>query len=154
MTIDIKFIRSLPRIRKRLTSGTMSVDDIVAMKDDFSKLAYFIIDQDRDKGKIDDELIGILKDFLMICLDVYTYSDNGDVLIPDYTYDQVMGIYCDAAKCERLAYADYISSSTIWPFVKHEAPFMVGTISRKVYDLDTLEMYLDEFQRQYKHVKN
>lgn len=147
MTIDIKFIRSLPRIRKRLTTGTMSVDDVVAMKDDFSKLAYFIIDQDRDKGKIDDELVGILKDFLMICLDVYTYSDNGDVLIPDYTYDQVMGIYCDAAKCERLAYADYISSSTIWPFVKHEAPFMVGTISRKVYDLDTLEMYLDEFQR-------
>ena len=55
MTIDIKFIRSLPRIRKKLTTGTMSVDDVVAMKDDFSKLAYFIIDQDRDKGKIDDE---------------------------------------------------------------------------------------------------
>lgn len=142
-----KFLKSLSRLRKKLIASELSTADLCQMKADFEQVAYEVIELDEQQKPIPSEIATSLEDFLMICLDVYTYSDDGSVLIPDYTYDQVMGIFCDLFKRERMAYADYINSKTIWPFVKHEAPFMVGTISRKIYDLDTLEVYLDAFKR-------
>lgn len=140
--VERKFVQSIPSIRKKICKGTMQVKEVEEKHDDFMAYAMTLIDQDRAGKGIDQNLRDTLEDYLMICLDVYTYSDDGVVLVPDYTYDQCMTIFCNLTGSARLVYSDYIMSTTLWPFVKHEAPFMVGTISRKVYDLDTLDAYL------------
>lgn len=151
--MDRKFIQSIPSIRKRICKGTMKIAEVEAMQSKFTDFAMELINQDRDGHGISKELRDVLEDFLMICLDVYTYSDNGAVMIPDYTYDQCMTIYCSLFQVDRISQSDYIMSTTLWPFVKHEAPFMVGTINRKVYDLDTLKHYLKELKHDgYKRI--
>lgn len=139
---DRKFIQSIPSIRKKLCKGAMQIREIEDMHEKFMNYATTLIEQDRAGRGIDKEFRDTLEDFLMICLDVYTYSDDGAVMIPDFTYDKCMGIFCNLFQAERMSQSDYIVSTTIWPFVKHEAPFMVGTISRKVYDVGTLEYFL------------
>ena len=139
--MDRKFIRSLHEIRENLKANKISVNEVVKYSDRYQKYADEVLEEEKS-GKISKEFMNSLEDYLMICLDVYTYSENGDVLIPDYTYDMVMNVYCDHTHNERLVYADYIMSTMLWPFVKHEAPFMVGTISRKIYDVNTLASYL------------
>lgn len=145
--MDRKFIQSIPSIRKKICKGTMQIHDVEPMHDQFLTYAVTLINQDRQGHGIDKELRDTLEDFLMICLDVYTYSDDGAVMIPDYTYDQCMAIFCKLFNAERISQSDYIVSTTIWPFVKHEAPFMVGTINRKIYDLDGLAYFLKESRR-------
>lgn len=141
--IDAKFIRSIPTIRKKIRSGKMTIREVEDLHEAFTAYANTVLSQDRSGKGIDRNIRETLEDYLMICLDVYTYSDDGGVLIPDYTYDQVMTVFCNLNQCDRLSQSDYIMSTTIWPFVKHEAPFMVGTINRKVYDLETLKYFLE-----------
>jgi DNA ligase (NAD+) len=151
--MDRTFLKSMKKTRKKLVNGELRPDDLVRNKELYDEYAQTILKQDRAGKGIDEELRNTLEDYLMICLDVYTYSDNGEVLIPDYTYDLVMNVYCHLFKEERLVYADYIVSTTIWPFVKHEAPFMVGTINRKVYDLGELKKFLIQYQNDgYKRI--
>lgn len=133
-------------IRQKLIRGTMTVDSLMRREDDFIGYAKAILKQDRDGKGIDKELRDSLEDILMICLDVYTYSEEGNVLIPDYTYDMLMNLYCFLNSCDRLVYSDYISTNTIYPFVKHEAPFMVGTIHNKIYSVDELAIMLKEYK--------
>ena len=148
--MDRKFIRSLHEIRENLKANKISVNEVVKYSDRYQKYADEVLEEEKS-GKISKEFMNSLEDYLMICLDVYTYSENGDVLIPDYTYDMVMNVYCDHTHNERLVYADYIMSTMLWPFVKHEAPFMVGTISRKIYDVNTLASYLQQLKRDGYH---
>lgn len=145
--MDRKFIQSIPSIRKKICKGSMQIHDVEPMHEQFLTYAVTLINQDRQGRGIDKDLRDTLEDFLMICLDVYTYSDDGAVMIPDYTYDQCMAIFCKLFNAERISQSDYIVSTTIWPFVKHEAPFMVGTINRKIYDLDGLAYFLKESRR-------
>lgn len=145
--MDRKFIQSIPSIRKKICKGSMQIHDVEPMHEQFLAYAVTLINQDRQGRGIDKDLRDTLEDFLMICLDVYTYSDDGAVMIPDYTYDQCMAIFCKLFNTERISQSDYIVSTTIWPFVKHEAPFMVGTINRKIYDLDGLAYFLKESRR-------
>ena len=147
MAIDAKFLKSIPRLRKKLISGEITPAMLYEQREDFERFAQQVIRDDRDHAQMNSDIKKVIADFLMICLDVYTYSENGSVLITDYTYDQVMNIWCKETGKERMAFADYMTSSALWPFVKHEAPFMVGTIDRKIYDLDTLEIYLDQYYR-------
>lgn len=145
--MDRKFIQSIPSIRKKICKGSMQIHDVEPIHEQFLTYAVTLINQDRQGRGIDKDLRDTLEDFLMICLDVYTYSDDGAVMIPDYTYDQCMTIFCKLFNAERISQSDYIVSTTIWPFVKHEAPFMVGTINRKIYDLDGLAYFLKESRR-------
>lgn len=145
--MDQKFIQSIPSIRKKICRGSMQIHDVEPMHEQLLTYAVTLINQDRQGRGIDKDLRDTLEDFLMICLDVYTYSDDGAVMIPDYTYDQCMAIFCKLFNAERISQSDYIVSTTIWPFVKHEAPFMVGTINRKIYDLDGLAYFLKESRR-------
>lgn len=133
-------------IRQKLIKGTITVDSLMKREEDFVGYAKAILKQDRDGKGIDKELRDALEDVLMICLDVYTYSEEGNVLIPDYVYDMLMNLYCFLNSCDRLVYSDYITGTTIWPFVKHEAPFMVGTINNKIYSVDELDTMLREYK--------
>ena len=65
-----------------------------------------------------------LKYFIKLCLDYYTYSSNGDVLIPDYTYDMCVNRYYQETgidrKTDTMYLADDILSSKKWDFVNHK----------------------------------
>ena len=137
-------------MRQKLIANKIQVSDLVALSGEVQDYANILLKRKRE-GKLNAVCMKYLHDYLMLCLDVYTYSSNGDVLIPDYTYDMVMNIYCRVTKAERLVYADYIMSTMLWPFVKHEAPFMVGTINRKIYDVNTLDFFLKQLNRDGYH---
>lgn len=147
MALDKKFVRELHSMREKLRTNKMDVRDLVDISHKFESYATEALKQERAGKGISKDILQSLEDYLMLCLDVYTYSETGDVLISDYTYDLLMNLYCRVTKSERLVYADYIMSSMLWPFVKHEAPFMVGTINRKIYDVDTLDYYLKQLRR-------
>lgn len=114
----------------------MFIDDIVKQKDQFSNFATKII-----SGKIstrDPEL----EAFLKLCNDVYTYSPDGEVMIPDSLYDQCMQIYKSDGK-QTIVFADMIGKKK-WDFIKHEIPGMVGTI-QKCYEYKELKNYLSKY---------
>jgi len=148
LALRTNVIGSCQSIHGRIVQGKITVDEVVKKyQRDFELAAHDIINEWEERHSLNEVTRRNLKSYLMICLDVYTYSEMGDVMIPDWTYDRVMTIWCDLTSNERLSKADYIQSKTIWSFVKHEAPFMVGTISRKIYDLPTLEFFLKELRR-------
>jgi len=79
---DIKF----KSLWEKVLSEELFVDDIAHYKEDFNNYAIKII-----SGKVspsDPEL----EAFIRLCNDVYTYSLDGEVLIPDSIYDQCMEI--------------------------------------------------------------
>ena len=86
----------------------------------------------------DPELVAFLK----ICLDVYTYSLSGEVLIPDSLYDQCMQVYRSGGN-DLIVYADTIGKK--WNMIDHEIPGVVGTID-KVYTYKELKNYLSRFR--------
>ena len=83
-----------------------------------------------------------LQAFLRLCLDVYTYSPTGGVLIPDSLYDQCMQIYRSGGN-DVIVYADTIGRK--WNMIEHEIPGVVGTID-KVYTYKELKNYLSRFR--------
>ena len=82
-----------------------------------------------------------LKEFIELCLDYYTYSTEGDVLIPDTMYDVIMNYYKSTGK-STIVYADGIKGKR-WNFIKHEVPALVGTIGNKLYNYKELKSFLD-----------
>lgn len=146
--MDMQFVKQIGAMRKRLVRGDIQVQNLLNDKSKFQAYATEVINQWEAHKSLGQAYRERLLDFLMLCLDVYTYSETGDVLISDWFYDQIMNIYMDITQAPRLQYADYIMSTTIWPFAKHEAPFMVGTINCKVYDLDTLDAWLAQRRRE------
>lgn len=139
-------MKDLKTIRRQVKKNAMHVDDVLLHKktvfDDFSR---GLLGLEADGMPLSDEIIDAMENFLMICLDVYTYSETGGVLVDDHTYDIVMNIWkrCGGA---HLQYADTIQNNALWGFQKHEAPFMVGTISNKIYTVDELAMNLEKWQ--------
>lgn len=146
--MDVRFVKTLRMTRKRLIKNELQISDIVAQKAKYQAFATEVISQWQNHHSIANPYRDMLIEFLMICMDVYTYSDMGEVLVSDWTYDQVMNIYMELMQKPRIQFADYLMSTTIWPFAKHEAPFMVGTINCKVYDIDTLAAWLEQRKRE------
>lgn len=86
-----------------------------------------------------------LKNYLYLCLDYYTYNSDGDSLIPDSWYDDLMRLYLSLGN-KPFYHADYIGEQTMWPFVKHEAPYMVGSLA-KIYEADELDEYFSRTEK-------
>lgn len=82
-----------------------------------------------------------LKLFIELCLDYYTYSPEGDVLIPDSMYDAVMNVYRSGGNAT-IVFADSINGKK-WNFIKHKVPGLVGTLG-KCYTLKELRAYFDK----------
>lgn len=140
-------IKAFAKFRKQIVQAKISVDELIPQKFLFDDFAKGIIHLEGSGVPLDERYQAGLEDFLMICLDVYTYSETGAVLIDDHTYDILMNIWMHHTGGRRLSQSDYIKSKTTWGFVKHQAPFMVGTINAKLYTVDELELKLDEMQR-------
>jgi len=124
-------------ILKDLLSEKIFVDDIKGTYGKyFTDYASKIITGGVDPN--DPELLAFLK----ICLDVYTYSVNGEVLIPDSLYDQCMQVYRSDGK-DLIVFSDTIGRK--WNMIDHEIPGVVGTID-KVYTYKELKNYLSRFR--------
>lgn len=80
--------------------------------------------------------LGELEALIRLCLDYYAYSD-GDVLISDTEYDEIMKYWANELKLPVIVYPDTITGYRTWPFVEHRLPGMVGTV-KKEYDEDLL----------------
>lgn len=84
-----------------------------------------------------------LEDIIMVCLDYYTYSINGDMLIPDSDYTFLQELYKSRSGKGRLIYADTINT-TKWEFKKHSFPGMVGSLG-KIYEMEDLIKYVNSW---------
>lgn len=80
-----------------------------------------------------------LKDFLDLCLDYYVFSTDGDVLIPDRTYDACMEYYKSGGN-NPIIYAHALNGKK-WNLIKHKIPGVVGTLD-KAYTYDEIKKYL------------
>lgn len=110
--------------RQRLMSGKCSVDEMVAILKKEYDLSYV-----NYQNKFSDSA---LENLLMICNDIYSYSQTGEVLITDRDYDLYMEEWIKRGH-ERLIYPDNLSLKKTWDIVTHAEPGLVGTID-KVYD--------------------
>ena len=82
---------------------------------------------------------------LMLCLDQYVFSENGDVLITDSQYDELHRIYMKMGG-PQLIYPDHLESR--WKMSEHKRSYMVGSI-RKVYNVDDLIAYIRDIEERY-----
>lgn len=128
---------SFTKLWSEVVKEELFIDDILKYKDEFRDYVGKII-----TGMVspDDPEV---EAFLKICLDVYTYSAEGEVLITDSDYDQCMKIYRYQGNKENIIFADEIGKSH-WDFVAHKVPGVVGTID-KVYTYQDFKKYLGKF---------
>ena len=131
-------MKDFRKLRENVLKGKIIIDDLSEYKSDFKSFYYEVINKP-NKHLIDD-----IYEFLMLCLDYYTYSNSGDVLIDDHEYDEIMNIYINRGN-KPFYHADYIGNYTMWPFIKHEAPYMVGSVA-KIYTKEELDMYLIKYR--------
>ena len=124
------------KLLKSVITEKISFEKLLNMKKEFETYATKVL-----MGRVNPD-DPELEAFLRICLDVYTFSPDGEVLINDSLYDQVMNIY--KSKNDAIIYSDAIGK-TKWEFIKHEVPGVVGTIN-KIYSYDELKKYLKDYR--------
>lgn len=133
---------SFKSIYKDLLKKNINVDRLIDWQADFFDFAKKV--ENSDKINIDE-----LKAFLKLCLDYYTYSTEGKVLIPDYTYDMCVNRYYQITGINRLNddlfLADDILSSKKWDFIPHKVMGLVGTIADKLYSYQEVKDRVKHF---------
>ncbi len=77
---------------------------------------------------------------LMLCLDQYTFSENGDVIVPDRIYDIVHQLYMQLGG-KQIIYPDHFESR--WKMATHKRSELVGSV-RKVYSIKELLKYIND----------
>lgn len=136
----------IKKLHKDLLDGKIKISDLKDHKSEFAayyKSVYWAVDNNRNGNYPID--INCLYSFIMLCLDYYTYSIDGDVLVNDSEYDFMMNTFCQLTgkmpiikpDCE----PESVDDSTAWPIAKHTAPWMVGSVS-KFYDIDKMHKWL------------
>lgn len=122
------------KLREEILAAKVDIDSLSTSKSTFVSDYSSILDGTMNKKDINA--------YIRLCLDYYAYSESGDVLITDREYDNLMNYWIGLGN-EKIVYPDVISGDSTWPFVKHEMPGMVGTVS-KVYSPEELAKYLDK----------
>lgn len=128
------------KIRKKLINGSLDINELA----DYEEALKGLYNQLMNQKVLSNEEYDELTDLIMVYLDYYTYSENGDVLITDHEYDLLMNHYIDNGG-KPLSHADKLSDVSRWPFVKHESPGMVGTV-KKCYSLEELAIYWSKYR--------
>ena len=126
-------MNSFKAIYKDLLKHNIEIDRLIDWQPEFLDYANKVI----SGGKVN---IDELKAFLRLCLDYYTYSNDGKVLIPDHNYDLCMNRYYEETGIDRIHdtmyLADDIAPQKKWDFIEHSLPGLVGTINDKLYSYD------------------
>lgn len=131
--IDIK------SIREKIISGEIDIDCIEesikrGLDQEYHRLVSTHIFSQEDFENTEN--------LLKILNDVYIYSSSGEVLVSDSEYNMLMNRYIENGG-SLISTSDIIKSQTRWEFINHEAPGMVGSIS-KVYTYDELSLYFEK----------
>lgn len=116
--------------RKALIDQKITIQDLFRQTGDFISFADRVIN-----GKPVNETE--FENFLILCLDVYAFSGNGKVLIPDRTYDRCMSVW-NSLGHKTIVYPDPLNLQGKWEFMNHEIPGMVGTLP-KIYEYQELK---------------
>lgn len=111
---------TLKEIRRALVNGKITCSEANQYVVDL------LVDVDR-KSMSDEEL----ENLIHICNDIYTYSDEGLVILSDRSYDLMMHDWMERGH-ERIIYPDDLKIKT-WNIVKHKHPGLVGSLD-KCYD--------------------
>lgn len=130
----------MKKIFKNLIKGKINIDNLKEYKTDILNYCLTIINP-KSIEKIDTE---DLESVIRLCLDYYTYNDNGDVLIPDALYDKIMNIWLTIGG-KQIIYPDALSLGSTWEIMKHNYPGLVGSI-KKTYSLEELSSYLEKYR--------
>jgi len=135
---------SYRQVHEDLKSGKLNINDL---QDD--KAEYFAYGQRiLTNNRID---LRELKAFLMICLDYYTYSENGDTLIPDRLYDECTQRYYHEQKdATQIIFADEVADASHWGFIEHKIPGVVGSLP-KIYTYDEVKAYYEGMGRHIRY---
>ena len=95
-------MNSFKAIYKDLLKHNIEIDRLIDWQPEFLDYANKII----SGGKVN---IDELKAFLRLCLDYYTYSNDGKVLIPDHNYDLCMNRYYEETGIDRIHDTMYLA---------------------------------------------
>lgn len=139
---------NLTQFRKDIISGKIDINhipdnDIEELKHLSSKFTHkeFCTNEEMDE----------YYELIMILLDIYTYREDGFVVISDYDYDLLMNNYIiNGGKLVHKSDVIEDPLQTRWKFVKHEAPGVVGTI-KKIYDEAELYSWC-KFNKEHKGI--
>lgn len=126
------------KLRKDLIDGKINVSDVSSYIGDIKCLYEEFMNGLRPFDK--DEVFNLI----MIFLDYYTYSTDGDSLISDKEYDDLMNYWIGRTH-HLISKSDILTTQTHWEFVKHESPGMVGTI-KKIYSFEELVAYMSKYK--------
>jgi DNA ligase (NAD+) len=119
-------------ISDRLDAGKLTISDLEEYKVLFKQFATFITEEVNEHDLT--YYIDIIEKFLRMCYDYYIWSNDGDVLITDRTYDMVTNVYKRLSGNSQIIYTTREPLKS-WNERKHIAPNMVGSIE-KVYTYD------------------
>lgn len=127
---------TLKTLRDGLLEGDFQIRKLGAVKDTvFAPIARYLI------RNIGDFTLNDYENFIKLCLDYYSYTD--DILIPDYDYDRIMEVYIKNGG-KQIVNADPLVLNT-WNLVKHKEPKMVGSIT-KTYEIGDLYAYYRKYR--------
>ena len=137
-----KFDELIYALHEKLMAGDISINELEKYKNDFEAYRKFVINSNNACNEN-----AALRKFLLLCIDYYTFSSNGDVLIADSDFDKMMQIYCKLTSKSPIIFPDYCPpvTDTSWEIKNHIAPQMVGTVS-KCYNFDSLMNWLESYQ--------
>ena len=127
-------------IRKNIINGKISIDKLIDIREDLEREAKRFMDIEI----LNDDDFHEMKELIMLFLDYYTYSENGQILISDHQYDLLMNHYIKNGGTP-LTTADIIQSQTQWEFIDHEYPGIVGSV-KKIYSFDELCIYFNKYK--------
>lgn len=134
--------------------STTESDKIIKLYSDLKRKKISIDDLEEEKllinniaKKLIDGYINkiMLENTIRLCLNYYTYSSKGDVLVVDKMYDDLMNLW-KAMGEKTIIYPDVIELPyTTWPMKKHDDVGMVGSIG-KIYTDDELEKFILKYR--------
>jgi len=128
-------MQKVAELRKKLRRGEISIADLANYREELASLhSRFLNIKVLHQEEFDEA-----EELIKLFLDYYTYSEDGDVLISDHEYDQLMTHYINNGG-SLISHADKLITQSQWDFVKHEEPGMVGSI-KKIYTMDELYAY-------------
>ena len=126
----------ISELRKNLLSGKMTVEGLLDYKDELNHYHSGFL----KKKVLSQDQFDEVRELIMLYLDYYTYSEDGDVLISDHDYDELMTHYVENGG-SLISRADKLEMQSQWEFIKHEEPGMVGSI-KKIYTYEELYTYM------------
>ena len=128
-------------ISDRLDAGKITIDELAEYKILFNEFAQFVTESDKKTIKPYEDII---KKFLCMCNDYYIFSNSGDVLITDRTFDMVTNVYKELSGESQIIYTTHNPSKKTWNERKHIAPNMIGSIE-KVYTFEDAYDFVESF---------